>query len=217
MGDLYKKLMINLQEEDAEKALKLCISALEDGDISIVELYEDILAKALNSIIDEWDTDVESLIWKEHVRSGIIRMIIESSYPYVLKERDKLGLENLGNVIVMCPEFEDHELGARMVTDFFIMAGYKTTFIGANTPPSTTIKAVEIIKPKYICMSVTNYYNLIGTKKTIQNIKTKTENNIIFLLGGNAFSLDPKMCEKVGGDMLLKTFKDILSLSKDVR
>ena len=215
MEDLYGKVLASLQEEDKEKTLNICITALEEKDISIVDLYESILRPALNHIIEEYPND-EDLIWREHVRSGIIKNIIESAFPYVLAERNIYGGDSKGNVIVMCPEFEDHDLGARMVSDFFTIAGYESTFIGAKTPRKTILKAIEIISPKYLCISVTNYYNLISIKKTIEIIKSSTNNKITFLLGGSAFVSNPNAHKDVGGDYLLNSFQDIKDLSKGV-
>ena len=212
MESLCEKLMEFLREEDKENSFKLCMNALEEGSTTVVNLYESILTPALNSIIEEYDLDIESLIWKEHVRSGIIRTIVECAYPYVLRERDKLGSRYETSVIVMCPQFEDHELGARMVSDFFTIAGYNTIFIGANTPEATILKAIETIYPTYVCISVTNHFNLVATKKTIEKIKRTLDKNIKFILGGNAFTSDPSMYKKVGGDFELKSFQDILNL-----
>ncbi len=216
MQKLYESLIKTLKDENKEDSLKLCLSALENKDVSVVELYQSILGPALNSIIEEYDLDQESLIWKEHVRSGIIRTIVECTYPYVIKERDGLGNKSKGNVIIMCPQFEDHELGARMVSDFFTIAGYESTFIGANTPENTIIKAIETIRPNYVCISVTNHFNLVATKKTIERIKKDIDPKIKFVLGGNAFASNPNMYKEVGGDMVLKDFQDILNLDKGV-
>ncbi len=212
---LYEKLLAYLKQEDKEKALDLCISSLEKGAISVVDLYQSVLSPALNNIVNEYEDDEDNLIWKEHLRSGIIRTIVESAYPYVLKARHEIGKQNGQRVIVMCPRFEDHDLGARMVSDFFTMAGFDTTFIGANTPERTILKAIESIKPKYISMSVTNYYNLIAAKKTIEAIKVKN-NNIVFLLGGHAFNSNPDSYKDVGGDYLLRSFQDVLNLAREV-
>lgn len=215
MECLYERLLVSLQEENKEKALNICLTALEKKEISVVELYQKILSPALNHIVEEYPND-EDLIWREHVRSGIIRNIVESAFPYVLAERDNLGTSNKGNVIVMCPEYEDHDLGARMVSDFFTIAGYNATFIGAKTPGKTILKAVDIVSPKYLCISVTNYYNLISVKKTIESIKSSTNKKIIFLLGGSAFVSNPNAHKEVGGDYLLNSFQDITDLSKGV-
>ena len=213
MKKLYEDLMISLNEENKEDALNICTNALKSKSINIVDLYEMILAPALNKVIDDY-TDDEDLIWKEHVRSGIIRTIIESVYPYVLEERSSYGQNNKGKIIVMCPEYEDHEIGARMVADFFIILGYDATFIGAKTPIKTIVRAVKSLSPRYICISVTNYYNLTSVKKTIEHIKASTTNEIKFLLGGAAFSSNREMYKDLHGDYYLSTFKDIENLSK---
>lgn len=216
MAKLYEDLIKFLRVEDKENSLRVCMEALETDNINVFDLYESVLAPALNSIIDEYEIDLESLIWKEHVRSGIIRTIVECSYPYVIKERDTLGNKKNSSVIIMCPKYEEHELGAKMVADFFTIAGYKTTFIGANTPEITVLKAVETIQPKYICISVTNHFNLVATKKAIEKIKQTFDTDIKFVLGGYAFISDPDMYKKVGGNILLKGFEDILGLDKGV-
>lgn len=214
MIEKVNKLISFLKDEDKESALNLCISYLEEKKLSVIELYELILTPALNNIIMEYEGDDDNLIWNEHVRSGIIRSIVECVYPYVLKEKKELGIKDMGKVIVMCPRFEDHELGARMVSDFFTIAGYDTTFIGANTPEKTIINAIQAIQPKYISMSVTNYYNLVATKKTIDHIKDSVSTDIKFLLGGYAFTSNPNAYKEVGGDLLLRSFNDIINLSK---
>lgn len=212
---LYEKLLKYLQQEDKEKSVKLCMEALESSEVDVVKLYERVLTPGLNNIIHENLNDEENLIWKEHVRSGIIRTIIENAFPYVLKDKIKYNFNHDENVIVMCPRFEDHDIGARMVSDFFTIAGYNATFIGANTPETTILKAIESINPKYVSMSITNYYNLVAAKKTIDLIKEKKP-EIIFLLGGYAFNSNPNAYKDIGGDFLLKCFQDILDLSREV-
>lgn len=216
MDKLYEKLLEFLKQEDKEKSVDLCIDALENGDVDVVGLYEKLLAPALNNIINECIDDEDNLIWKEHLRSGIIRTIVENAYPYVLKDRIKFNEIKEEKVIIMCPRFEDHDLGARMVSDFFTIAGFNATFIGANTPERTILKAIDSIKPKYISMSITNYYNLVAAKKTIGQIKKESDYHIIFLLGGNAFNSNPNSYKDIGGEFLLKSFQDVLNLSREV-
>lgn len=214
MEILYKKTLDYLKIEDKESAVSLCIDSLEKNLINVIDLYELILTPAINNIIYEY-LDEEDLIWKEHVRSGIIRTIIECAYPFIIKERNKIDKINGEKVIVMCPKFEEHELGAKMVADMFTISGYTTTFIGANTPEKTILKAVEEVKPKYISISVTNYYNLIVAKNTIDIIKSNFDYKIIFLLGGHAFKSNPNSYKEIGGDLLLNSFDDVLKLNRE--
>lgn len=214
MEQFYNGVLAALQSENKEQAVMLCVNALQEGHVTIPELYEMILAPALASVVDEYPKD-EELIWREHVRSGIIRTIIETTYPFVVEERKKIS-GTKGKVLVMCPEFEDHELGAKMVADFFRLEGYEPTFVGARTPERTALKAIEIVKPDYITISITNYYNLISVKKLIENIKEKFGDTFTFIVGGNAFTSNPEAYKMVGADMYINSYEDIKNLSKEV-
>ena len=60
-----------------------------------------------------------------------------------------------------------------MVADFFRLEGFNATFVGASTPASTIHKAIEIVEPDYLLISVTNFYNFVSVKKTIEDIHKK--------------------------------------------
>lgn len=213
MNELYEKVLSALQKEDKETALKLSIDALKNEEISVVELYEGVLTPALAHVVEEYE-EIDDLIWHEHVRSGIIRTIIESAYPFVLEARDNKTIQD-DRVIVMCPEFEEHELGARMVADFFRIEGFDTTFVGARTPLKTVLKAIEVIKPKYLVVSVTNFFNILSVKNLIDAIKNDGNDDLVFVLGGRAVSANPVKAENIGADILLQGHDAIAKLRQE--
>lgn len=215
MESLYGDFLQALKNQDKEKAMEISMAALESGKADIKTLYEEILAKALNSVIHEFE-DEDMLIWQEHVRSSIVLSVIENSYTYVLKEKEKLDLGHKGKVLVFCPKYEDHIIGPRMAADIFTIAGYQTTFIGANTPFRTLEKAIEAIKPDIISIGVTNFYNLIETRKTIEAIREKLDYKIKIVLSGYAFKNTKDMYKEIGGDMYVENLGDIFSLSGEV-
>lgn len=216
MGPIYKSFLKAVQEHDKETAMKICLDALENKRIDLITLYEDVLTLALNSIIEEFE-DEDMLIWQEHVRSSIILSIIENCYGYILEERDRLGLKHEEKVIVLCPKYEDHLIGARMVQDVFTMAGYDSTFIGANTPWKTILKAIEVIEPSIISMSVTNFYNIVEAKRTIEMINSRFDYGIKFIIGGYAFSKEKDLYKQIGGDIHLNSLEDILTLNERLK
>jgi methanogenic corrinoid protein MtbC1 len=191
------------------------LSYLEEKKIDIVTLYTNILAPSLNNMkcnIEEGGV----CIWKEHVRSSTIRTVIECCYPYVIREKNELYKDvNHGKVIVICPSEEYHEIGARMVSDFFTLSGFETIFVGSNTPKDEFIKAIDYINPKYLAISVTNYYNLVGVKATIDKIRTSSNNKLIILVGGHAFKNNPEAVKKIGADRFIDNFNDIKNLQKE--
>jgi len=180
-----------------------------------VTLYTKVLTPSLNEFKE--DQGDGYYIWKEHVRSSIIRTIIENCYPYVIKERDsKYGIQTNKRVSIVCPAEEYHEIGARMITDFFTLAGYDSIFVGSNTPTKEFLNALEKIDLDYISISVSNYYNLVGTYRAVEEIK-RTKNKVKIIVGGNAFKNNRVDYKELGADMQLNTFEDILDLAKEDR
>ncbi|MFT5873732.1 MAG: methanogenic corrinoid protein MtbC1 [Clostridium sp.] len=174
METIYNKFISLLELEEKENAVNLILSLLEEEKIDIVTLYTNILAPSLNNIKSDSE-EGGGCIWKEHVRSSIVRTIIECCYPYVIKEKNHIYKKtNYGKVIVICPSEEYHEIGARMIEDFFTLCGYETIFVGSNTPKNEFLKIIDCINPKYLVISVTNYYNLVAVKGTIEKIRNSS-------------------------------------------
>jgi len=104
-----------------------------------------------------------------------------------------------------------------MVTDFFTLCGFDATFVGANTPLSDILEAIEYVKPVYIAISVSNHYNLLAAHKMVQRIREVRESTgaeFEIIVGGYAFAQNPEMGKQMGSDLLLATFDDIRKLTR---
>jgi len=175
---------------DKETSVQIAFDALSNEKITIIELYEGILRRSLAHLTDK-ASDPTHKIWKEHIQSSIVRTILEMAYPFVLKQRSS---KVLGSAAVLCPDQEQHELGARMVADYLTLLGYKTYFVGRNTPRSEFVDLIKEMNMDVIAMSVTNYYNVSSAIKTIQLIQQSGVSPKI-LVGGIAVAHNPKAFE----------------------
>ena len=212
----YAEFIELLEREDRGRSIAFCQRLLAEGTVDLPTLYTEFLATSLNRM--ECDADEATCIWREHVRSSIIRSIIETCYPSVLKERDaRFGPGPVGKALVVCPVDELHELGARMVTDFFTMAGFDSIFVGANTPMGVIESAVRAVKPAVVAISVTNYYHLFAAEKIVSTLKAlDTVKRFKVVVGGRAFEEHPDALRQVGADALLEGLDDIIALRKGV-
>jgi MerR family transcriptional regulator, light-induced transcriptional regulator len=116
---------------------------------------------------------------------------------------------------VVCPPEELHEIGARMVADYFTLCGFNTIFIGANTPQNDIVDVIKFSKPVYVAFSVTNHFNLVATRaviKKVLDIKKEPDQNFTLIVGGNAFKHNQYLFKEMGADMFLNTFADIQNL-----
>ena len=72
-----------LNQYDRRAATFYALDLLKTAQVTIPELYEMVLAPALNKIAVPRDQAAD-LIWRDHTVTNIVRGIAESSYPYVL-------------------------------------------------------------------------------------------------------------------------------------
>jgi len=217
MHPLYERFLSYLDNEDRRKCVELVLSKLSGHEIDVASLYEEILAPSLRERFCK-ATQREICIWEEHVRTSIVRTVIECCYPYVAAERSKQhGSISKGNVIVVCPVEEYHEIGARMVADFFTLCGFDTVFVGTNTPQEDILEAIKQVKPKYVAISVSSSYNLVAARRTIQRvgeIRRTPGLDLKIIAGGQAFERNPCACDDIGVDRVLRTFKDVKQLAE---
>src|SRR6056297_2810527 len=168
-----------------DECVNFSLNGIKNNFFTIPQLYEEILTPALYSI-DECPEDDEDCIWQEHVKTSMVKTVIECIYPEIitLKENIKpLGIK----VLLACPEQEYHDVGLRMISDFFTLNGYETIYIGSNTPRDQVSIAISKENPKYAAISVTDYYLLFETQKLVKEIRKKSKDKIKIILGGSAF------------------------------
>jgi len=218
MHPLYDEFLTYLEEEDRRKCIAFALSRLSSNELGLITFYDEILAPCMKERLCR-EEHREISVWEEHVRSSIVRTVIECCYPHVMKERDdRYRLGQRGKVIVLCPAGEYHELGARMVADFFTLCGYDAVFVGANTPQDEIIRAISHVKPKYVAISITNYYNLVAARKTVEKMveeRGKSDADFKIIVGGQAFKRNPTMYREMRADFLFNTFDDIRGLSQE--
>lgn len=215
MHQIYGEFLEYLDNEDKENCINLITSKLDKKELDIPTLYKEILEPSLNAFY--CDAEEEKMcIWKEHIRTSIIRTIIEICYLYILKERKEKGVKLLNQTILIgCPAEEYHDTGAKMIADIFTLYGFNAIFVGANTPKEEIRDAINLLKPKFIGISVTISYNLVEAEKAISLIKQHTEFDGKIVVGGQAFQNNPDNYKKIGADILIRNFNEIEKLAKE--
>ena len=143
----YERFLELLSAEDREGAISHALGLLEQGDVDVVELYEAILGPALKDMSSQ-NFEKKWNIWKEHMRTSIVRTIIEMLFiPTSQKSRRRSKGEGEGVVVLACPT-RMPSIGIRMVADLCspwqamirAMSGrrpYWTILSAVNTPPGS--------------------------------------------------------------------------------
>jgi len=212
----YAEFIDLLEREDRGRSIEYCVRLLSERVVDIHGLYTHFLGPSLNQMM--CGADEETCIWREHVRSSIVRSIIENCHSYVLKERDaRFGAGAAGKVLVVCPVDELHEIGARMVADYFTISGFEAIFVGANTPLPVIESAIRTVRPTIVAISVTNYYHLFATERVVSSVRRAGgDRRVKVVVGGRAFEGHPEAVKQVGADAHVADFEAILALRKGV-
>lgn len=169
MEELKGKLNTAMRENRKKDAVKMVSDAL-DGGLDPVEFYEGVLTPIMHGI--ECDNDDFDCIWVEHQMTSIARTLIEMSYPHVLEKGRK---DNGKHALVVCPSEEYHELGAVLGANMLSYYGFKTTYVGANTPVETLMSALENLDVDYLVLSVSNAFHLFEVHSAIRTVASRFE------------------------------------------
>jgi len=208
MHPYYPAFLKLVNQENKDEAMMYVLNLLKEKKIELYDLYDFFLRPVLNEF-ECTSEDEEICIWKEHVRTSIVRTILESTYPYLIEIKKSVPKNNQ-KVMVVCPSEEFHEVGAIIVTNYFSLAGFDAQYIGANTPKNDILSAVKALKPDYLALSVTNYYNLVVTKQITEQVKGLYP-NVKIIVGGNAFN-KPGALDHLVYDYHLTHKEDIFKL-----
>lgn len=172
---------------DKETCVTLAFDALSSGALDVPTLYDGVLRKSMENLTDV-ESDPTHKIWKEHIKSSIVRTIIEMAFPFVVKAK---AISTKGRAAVVCPDGEEHELGARMISDFLTLMGYETYFVGKSTPKKEFVDLIESLKLDVVALSVTNYYNFSVTLRTVELIREHFP-DLTLIAGGRGFDHNPQ-------------------------
>lgn len=198
-----------LQTENRYEALQFVLKILDKKELSILQVYEELLTPALNQMNPSGNEDVD--IWKEHVRTSIIKTILENIYPYVMRERNSLAAASPKTVAILCPPEEYHNVGARMVADIFTLSGHNSIFVDSNTPLRVILAGMEIQKIDCVAISISNPYHLVSTRNIIEAVRQKNP-SVEIIVGGNAIARLGENVALLGADYVVTTLKDLTDL-----
>ena len=175
-----------LNEYDKDACVELAHQWVSSGQLGLIEFYETILAKAMTGVTSK-ETNPKHKIWDEHMKTQILRTVLESLYPIVLKKSFQVSDKQ---VAIVCPEGEYHELGPRVVADYFRILGYNAHFFGNSLPKEEISDLMRSFDFDYVVLSTNNFYNLSALNATIGIInRDHPEQKII--LGGQALVNNP--------------------------
>lgn len=162
---------------------KVCIGIVEtliENKVNIKTIYEDLFQKSMYQVGELWETNKIS-VSVEHLATAITESLLNIVYPYMFSEE-----KNKKKAVVTCTPGEFHQIGARMVADYFELNSWNSYFLGANTPTKELIRYINETKPDIIVISISIAFS-IHTLFDLVGELTDNFSNTKIILGGQAF------------------------------
>lgn len=199
-----------LETESRADALAFIMDIYQHDGASFIDVYEHLLTPALNQMLP---TDNENIdIWNEHIRTSIIKTIVENSYPYVVQARRERGIDRSKTIAILTPPEEFHSVGARMVKDVFTYLGYHSVFVGGNTPLRVLQAGMAGRRIDYVAISISNPYHLISTRDMIRVIREQSP-DVKIIVGGNAIQRLGDKVAALEADHVLRNIDELVALA----
>jgi len=194
LGVLAYQYLNSLLRADRHYANNLIMEAVKNGT-AIKDVYMYVFQPVQYEVGRLWQQNIISVA-KEHYATAATQMIMSRLYPYIFSNE-----KNGKKLLSTCVSGDLHEIGIRMVSDFFEMDGWDTYFLGGNTPERDLIKAAVEYKPDVIAISATLTLNIENVKNIIREVRNNsTISNTKIMVGGYPFNANPGLWKEIGAD-----------------
>lgn len=177
---------------DVRGARKMIFDALAAGR-EIHSIYFEVLAQALREVGRLWHA-AKIGVHEEHVVTSTTLSLLA-----VLADRMSPTESNGKTVVGAAIDGEKHELGVRMVMDYFSMSGWNAIGLGGSVPSDDLASACRDFGADVLVVSVTLVTNLRALREAIHNVRRVSPETRI-IVGGQAFEVAPGAGREAGAD-----------------
>jgi methanogenic corrinoid protein MtbC1 len=190
---LAARYLERLLAYDRNGAIQLVSSAVNQGT-SVREVYLEVIQTAQHEIGRLWQLNRLSVA-QEHYCTAVSQLVLAQLYPLLMHSS---GGEPM---VATCVAEELHELGARMVADFFEMDGWDTTYVGANAPANDVLQLLRKRRARLLAISATMGFHLHEVMALIDRVRSAPDLiHVKILVGGRPFSVAGTLWKNVGAD-----------------
>ncbi len=208
LADEYLQYLLRGERQIASR---LILDAVENKGINVKEIYLDVFQYAQYEIGRLWQMN-KITVAQEHYCTAATQLIMSQLYKYIF------ATEKQGKTMVAaCVGGDLHELGVRMVADFFEMDGWDTYYLGANTPAISIMQEIQSRKANLLAISVTMTFHLRAAESLIKAIRNNSNYDTVkIMVGGHPFNIEPSLWKQIGADGYARNAQEAIEISNQL-
>lgn len=202
LAENYLRLLLR---GERHLAAQLVLDSVAAG-VTPKDIYLHVFQRTQREIGRLWQMNKISVA-HEHYCTASTQFIMAQLYPTIFRT------ERVGRTMVATSVGgELHELGIRMVADFFEMEGWDTYYLGANTPGASVVQAVAERKAEVLGISATMTFHLHAVEELITLARKTAGWDTKIMVGGYPFHLEPDLWRRVGADLYAADAQEAIHL-----
>jgi methanogenic corrinoid protein MtbC1 len=204
---LAMKYVLQILEGQSANAIKSLIDAREKG-LSIEATYQ-VLMIAQREIGRMWH-QAEINIAEEHVVTSTTERAM-SVLAYHAQKQPPNGLTVMsaavaGNV---------HDIGVRLVSDFFEFAGWRSICLGSDLPANEIAQAAKFFDTSLVLLSAALSTQLQAIRETVRAIR-ELDIGCKIMVGGSALIETPDLWEQLGADAYAASPTEAVKIATEI-
>ena len=194
LADLARSYLAALLRGERHWASQSILRAVADGT-SVKKIYLHVFQPVQYEVGRLWQTQQISVA-QEHYCTAATQLIMSQMYPQIHGSD-----QHEQTMVATCVSGDLHEIGVRMVADFFEMDGWTTVYLGANTPHDAVVEIVADRKAVVLGVSATMPSHLDEVKELIETVRaTDACRHVRVLVGGAPFNATSELWRQLGAD-----------------
>ena len=193
-GSLAMRYLGAVIGADRRAASQMILQAVDEG-MPVSEVNLEVLQPVQKELGRLWQTN-RITVAQEHYATAVTQMVMSQLYAHIFSNQ-----KNGRTMVAACVGGELHEIGMRMVADFFEMRGWDTHYIGANTPVNDIVETVALTRADVLALSVTMGSHVVQISEVIDALRADSRTaGTKVIVGGYPFILAPELWRRVGAD-----------------
>ncbi len=161
----------------------------------LARAYLDVITPAMVEVGRLWETGAITVA-HEHLVTTVANRALANTYELVTRREPG----PVTCVVTAAPN-EVHELGARMVSDLLRVAGYRSLYLGANTPADAVVALLAERDAALLAVSVAMPFHLLAVAELIAAVRADPRTRATkILVGGNSLQASPDTWQALGAD-----------------
>lgn len=181
-----------IEHADRHAALRVVDDLLSAG-MNPAAVLQDVVCAAQLEVGRRWQAGTWTVA-REHAATAISEAAVTA---VGLRGASSSPAVPRGHVLVACVDQEWHDLPARVVAEVLAIAGWRTTYLGASTPPDQLTSYLQETVPDVVAVSCSLATGLPRVRRMIDSVHAA---GVPVLVGGPAFGADDRLAVRLGAD-----------------